>query len=68
MAALQEFYEPLFEQIWREAPKQGFRIRAIWIADPAAMGVSGSLNEHRLGNERESRQASAMVARAKLIS
>jgi hypothetical protein len=31
----------------------GFRIRSIWIADVAHQGMSGVLNEDRLGNDRK---------------
>lgn len=31
----------------------GFRIRAIWVADAANQGASGIMNEEYLGNDRE---------------
>ncbi|KAH8805020.1 Alpha/Beta hydrolase protein [Xylogone sp. PMI_703] len=45
-----ELYEPLWESIY-ERSKLNFRIRSIWIADSAAQGASGLLNEERLGND-----------------
>ena len=51
---LKELYEPLWEDLHREAKKHGFRIRGIWISDVAWQGQSGVLNADKLGNDRES--------------
>ncbi|KAJ5246984.1 toxin biosynthesis protein-like protein [Penicillium chermesinum] len=41
-----ELYEPLWDEILGQAI--GFRIRSIWVADCASMGMSGILNEEKL--------------------
>lgn len=51
--AIQELYEPLWENLLAQAKKNGVRIRAIWMADAANQGGSGILNEQYLGNDRE---------------
>jgi hypothetical protein len=50
--AIQELYEPLWEDLLAESVKHGFRIRSIWIADVAWQGGSGHVNQHLLGNDR----------------
>ncbi|KAI1935645.1 hypothetical protein LOZ66_005185 [Ophidiomyces ophidiicola] len=46
-----ELYEPLWEDLLARSKANGFRIRAIWIADVAHQGHSSVLNEHALGND-----------------
>ncbi|SPO04889.1 related to host-specific AK-toxin Akt2 [Cephalotrichum gorgonifer] len=46
-----ELYEPLWEDLYRESKKRGFRIRSIIIADAAWQGKSGLLNASKLGND-----------------
>ncbi|KAL4896064.1 toxin biosynthesis protein [Aspergillus ambiguus] len=46
-----ELYEPLWEEIYARSHKEGFRIRAIWIADIANQGASGIHNEKYIGND-----------------
>ncbi|OJJ42300.1 hypothetical protein ASPZODRAFT_105474 [Penicilliopsis zonata CBS 506.65] len=46
-----EVYEPLWEELLARSKKDGFRIRAIWMADPVNQGASGILNEQHLGND-----------------
>ncbi|PHH70769.1 hypothetical protein CDD83_5349 [Cordyceps sp. RAO-2017] len=46
-----ELYEPLWDELHREAQRQGFRIRAVWIADAAWQGRSGLLNDGKLGDD-----------------
>ncbi|KAF4125562.1 hypothetical protein GMORB2_0806 [Geosmithia morbida] len=46
-----ELYEPLWENLHREAKACGVRIRTILIADAAWQGQSGLLNESKLGND-----------------
>ncbi|KAJ5945752.1 hypothetical protein N7454_002591 [Penicillium verhagenii] len=46
-----ELYEPLWDDLYRCSKSQGFRIRAIWIADVVNQGQSGVLNEGVLGND-----------------
>ncbi|KAL4895523.1 alpha/beta-hydrolase [Aspergillus ambiguus] len=48
---LKEFYEPLWEDLLARSKQDGFRIRAIWVADCANQGASGVQNEYILGNE-----------------
>ncbi|PYI12959.1 alpha/beta-hydrolase [Aspergillus violaceofuscus CBS 115571] len=50
-AFAKELYEPLWEDLHARSKKEGFRIRAIWIADSANQGASGILNENQLGND-----------------
>jgi hypothetical protein len=47
----QELYEPLWEDLLARSKQDGFRIRAIWIADCANQGASGVQNENIMGNE-----------------
>jgi hypothetical protein len=49
---MQELYEPLFEDFYRESQQNGIRIRDIWIADAAWQGQSGVLNGEKLGDDR----------------
>lgn len=49
----QELYEALWEDLLAQSRRNGFRIKAIWIADCAWQGYSGELNEEHLGNDRE---------------
>lgn len=51
--ALQELYEPLWDEIHRRSAKNKIRIRSIWIADVWNQGDSGVINESILGNDRE---------------
>ena len=46
-----ELYEPLWDDLSRALRKQGQAIRSIWIADVAQQGMSGVLNEDKLGND-----------------
>ncbi|KAL4909362.1 hypothetical protein BDW74DRAFT_174565 [Aspergillus multicolor] len=46
-----ELYEPLWEDLHARSKKDGFRIRAIWIADSFNQGSSGVQNEEYLGND-----------------
>ncbi|GKZ71936.1 hypothetical protein AnigIFM50267_007982 [Aspergillus niger] len=48
---LKELYEPLWEDLLARSKQDGFRIRAIWIADCANQGASGVQNENIMGNE-----------------
>lgn len=46
-----ELYEPLWDDLSRALRKQGLAIKGIWIADVAHQGISGVLNEDKLGND-----------------
>ncbi|KAL3474101.1 toxin biosynthesis protein [Aspergillus californicus] len=46
-----ELYEPLWEETLAQSRQEGFRIRAIWIADTAHLGASGIRNESILGDD-----------------
>lgn len=46
-----ELYEPLWDDLSRTLRKQGQAIKGIWIADVAQQGMSGVLNEDKLGND-----------------
>ena len=46
-----ELYEPLWDDLSRALRKQGMAIKGIWIADVAHQGMSGVLNEGKLGND-----------------
>jgi hypothetical protein len=46
---IKEFYEPLFEELLSKADSAGFRIRAIWMADPVNVGASAVRNNVNLG-------------------
>ncbi|KAE8381593.1 toxin biosynthesis protein [Aspergillus bertholletiae] len=46
-----EVYEPLWEELVARNEQDGFRIRAIWIADAVNQGASGIKNESHLGND-----------------
>ncbi|OQN98856.1 hypothetical protein B0A48_15202 [Cryoendolithus antarcticus] len=46
-----ELYEPLWDELYSRLQAKGIAIRNIWIADVAHQGVSGVLNEHKLGND-----------------
>lgn len=46
-----ELYEPLWDDLYRALRVQGQAIRSIWIADVAQQGMSGVLNEEKLGND-----------------
>lgn len=50
--ALQELYEPLWDELYERLSSMNRRIRAIWIADVAQQGQSGVLNESIIGNNR----------------
>ena len=46
-----ELYEPLWDDLSRALRKQELAIKSIWIADVAHQGMSGLLNEDKLGND-----------------
>lgn len=46
-----ELYEPLWDDLAQALRKQRQTIRGIWIADVAQQGMSGVLNEDKLGND-----------------
>ncbi|KAL9636662.1 MAG: hypothetical protein Q9164_002681 [Protoblastenia rupestris] len=46
-----ELYEPLWEDLYHCLREQGQDIQSIWIADVAHQGVSGIMNENKLGND-----------------
>lgn len=47
-----EPYEPFFEALYRYLKQtQGLTVGSIWIADQASQGVSGLLNDEKLGND-----------------
>ncbi|KAJ5945439.1 hypothetical protein N7516_005607 [Penicillium verrucosum] len=46
-----EIYEPLWEDLLARCETDGFRIRAIWIADAVNQGASGIQNESYMGND-----------------
>jgi hypothetical protein len=46
-------YEPLWDDLLKFSKAAGFRIRNIWIADVAHQGLSGVVNESKLGNDRK---------------
>ncbi|KAI9038256.1 alpha/beta-hydrolase [Aspergillus affinis] len=46
-----ELYEPLWEDLLARSKQDGYRIRAIWMADAVNQGASGILNEEHLGND-----------------
>ncbi|RDW78690.1 uncharacterized protein DSM5745_05542 [Aspergillus mulundensis] len=46
-----ELYEPLWEELHARSAPDGFRIRAIWVADSFNQGGSGVLNEGYLGSD-----------------
>jgi hypothetical protein len=46
---IKEIYEPLFEELLLRAESVGFKIRAIWMADPVNMGASAVRNQANLG-------------------
>ncbi|CAF9926713.1 MAG: hypothetical protein ALECFALPRED_003511 [Alectoria fallacina] len=46
-----ELYEPLWDDLYRALRKQGQAIKGIWIADVSQQGMSGVLNEDKLGND-----------------
>ena len=52
-AFIQELYEPFWDELYRRSRRFGFSIRSIWIADVTQQGMSGVLNEGKLGNDRE---------------
>lgn len=43
----------MWDELYQALKEQGQAIRSIWIADIATQGVSGILNEDKLGNDRE---------------
>ena len=49
----QELYEPMWDDLYKAMKERGQPIRSIWVADVAPQGVSGMLNEEKLGNDRE---------------
>ena len=53
-SSLQELYEPMWDEMYKQLKASGIRIRSIWIADVAHQGQSSVLNENKLGNDRES--------------
>lgn len=46
-----ELYEPLWDELLQRGQELGFGIRSIWIADVVHQGMSGVLNEEKLGND-----------------
>ncbi|KAF2869946.1 Alpha/beta hydrolase family-domain-containing protein [Massariosphaeria phaeospora] len=46
-----ELYEPLWDELLKRSRQFGFAIRGIWIADVVHQGMSGVLNEDKLGND-----------------
>lgn len=46
-----ELYEPLWDDLYRALRRQRQSIKGIWIADVAQQGMSGVLNEDKLGND-----------------
>ncbi|KAH7121511.1 Alpha/beta hydrolase family-domain-containing protein [Dactylonectria macrodidyma] len=46
-----ELYEPMWEDLHREAKSRNVRIRSIWIADAVGQGQSGIINKDALGND-----------------
>ncbi|ORY10361.1 Alpha/beta hydrolase family-domain-containing protein [Clohesyomyces aquaticus] len=46
-----EAYEALWDDLLKAASSEGFKIRAIWIADNAHQGTSYALNEAELGDD-----------------
>ncbi|KAL9101484.1 MAG: hypothetical protein Q9163_003255 [Psora crenata] len=46
-----ELYEPLWEDLYHCLGKRGQGIQSIWIADVSHQGVSGILNENKMGND-----------------
>lgn len=46
-----ELYEPLWDDLWKQSARHGWRIRSIWIADCVQSGQSYVLNEACLGND-----------------
>ena len=46
-----ELYQPLWDDLSRVLKKKGQAIRGIWIADVAQQGMSGIINEDKLGND-----------------
>lgn len=46
---IKELYEPLFEELLLKAENVGFKIRAIWMADPVNIGASAVRNQANLG-------------------
>lgn len=47
-----EMYEPMWDDVQERMQSKGRNIRSIWIADMAAQGQSGILNENTLGPDR----------------
>lgn len=47
-----ETYEPLWEDLYARLKEKRIKVRAIWIADTAAQGASGVLNESLIGDDR----------------
>lgn len=56
---VKELYEPLWEDLLAACRRVGVNVRSIWMADIAWQGQSGALNEHKIGNDRESRVLSS---------
>ncbi|KAL9124321.1 MAG: hypothetical protein Q9217_006339 [Psora testacea] len=46
-----ELYEPLWEDLYHCLREQGQEVQSIWIADVTHQGVSGVLNENKIGND-----------------
>lgn len=49
-----EVYEPLWDDLLGAVRAQGGDIRSVWVADNAHQGDSAVVNEHVLGDDRES--------------
>lgn len=43
----------MWEDLLEQSSDHGFRIGSIWIADVAALGASGIVNEPLLGDDRK---------------
>lgn len=56
-----ELYEPLWEEINHRLKAKGVSIRGIWIADVAHQGLSGVVNETKLGNDRKNKHLSVSM-------
>ena len=59
----QELYEPLWDELYECLKAKNIRIRNIFIADVAHQGVSGVLNEQKLGNDRKWRSCPLLNVR-----
>ena len=51
-----ELYEPLWDELYARLKARNIYLGGVWIADAAHQGVSGVLNEEKVGNDRMSTQ------------